>query len=145
MEQPATPGTLPANPSLSSKEKGGQKRKLPSPKEMIAHYESQGLETQEASIKVIDDLQSMLFRVVTSGRGKKDKLMADTSRKLDTANARLAILELKVDSKPGYAETLAIGVASGALFRGVAGVFPHVLAAVGQMWNAVTATSSTKG
>ncbi|KAK9097690.1 hypothetical protein Syun_024735 [Stephania yunnanensis] len=89
--------------------------------------------TADASIKVIEDLQNVLYRVVSSGRGKKDKFMGETSRKLDTANTRLAILELKLDSKPGYGETLAIGVAAGALLRGAGSVLPHVLGAIGQM------------
>ncbi|XP_042493431.1 uncharacterized protein LOC122073016 [Macadamia integrifolia] len=151
MEKPANPNALPSTPSpaqsaSTSKGKETQKRreKLPTPQELVAHYESQGLESNEASMKVIEDLQNVLVRMVSSGRGRKDRFMAESSRKLDTANTRLAILELKLDSKPGYAESLAIGVTSGAIVRGAASVFPHVVGAVGQMWNAVrSATKSS--
>ncbi|XP_010249149.1 PREDICTED: uncharacterized protein LOC104591806 [Nelumbo nucifera] len=147
MQQPATPSAVPPSPSATSptppasKEKEPQKRKLPTPQELVAHYESQGMETKEASMKVIEDLQSVLVQVVSSGRGRKDKFMAESSRKLDTANTRLAILELKMDSKPGYGETLAIGVAAGAIVRGVGNAFPHVVGAIGQMWDAVKSST----
>uniref|UniRef100_A0A5B6Z7Z1 Uncharacterized protein n=1 Tax=Davidia involucrata TaxID=16924 RepID=A0A5B6Z7Z1_DAVIN len=137
------------NPA-KEKGSGGQKRKLPSAQELIAHYESQGLQTQEASIRVIEDLQNVLFRVVTtsgsgsgSGSGSSSKnqklFMGETwsRRKLDVLNSRLLNLDRKIDSKPGYPETLAIGVASGALLRGFGALFPHVFGALGQMWNAV--------
>lgn len=120
-----------------------QKMKLPTPQELITHYESQGMNSHEASIKVIDDLQHMLFRVVTSGRGKKDKFMAEASRKLDTANTRLAIIEMKLDSKPGYPESVAIGVASAAAFRGVAAIWPQLAAAASNVWNSVKGSTNT--
>ncbi|KAF5177949.1 ribosomal protein-like protein [Thalictrum thalictroides] len=77
-----------------------------------------GMETNEALMKVIEDLQNVLVRVVSSGRGKKDKFMVESSRKLETVHTRLAILELKLDSKPGYGESLAIGVVAGTLVKG---------------------------
>ncbi|KAK3015899.1 hypothetical protein RJ639_007635 [Escallonia herrerae] len=126
-----------------------KKRKLPSPRELIAHYESQGMETQDASIKVIEDLQNAVFRLV-AGRANGNsnrKAGGETpplSRKLDVISSRLVNLEMKVDSKPGYAQTLAIGVASGALLRGVGSVIPHVAGALAQIWNSVrTATNIT--
>ncbi|KAJ4957835.1 hypothetical protein NE237_024946 [Protea cynaroides] len=152
MKQPAISSALPSSPSsspsrstFSSMDKEAQKRrqKMPTAQELVAHYESQGLETKEASMKVIEDLQNVLVRMVNSGRGTKDKFLAESSRKLDTANTRLAILEMKLDSKPGYAESLAIGVASATIVRGTAGVFPHVLGAVGQIWNAVRSTTKS--
>src|SRR5574337_1068296 len=111
---PAPPYSLPqdnstATPMTSS---GTRRRKPPSPQELISHYESQGLTSHDASIKVIEDLQNALFRIISSGRGKKDKLLVETSRKIDATNNRLAILDLKLDSKPGYAETFALGLAS---------------------------------
>ncbi|KAF8407351.1 hypothetical protein HHK36_006479 [Tetracentron sinense] len=143
MEQPATLNTVSPTPSPSSpskkKEPQSQKKtKLPTPQELVAHYESQGLDNKEASMKVIEDLQMVLFRLVGSGRGKKDKFMAESLRKLEKSSTRLAILELKMDSKPGYGESLAIGVASG----GICSVFPHVVGSIGQIWGAVR--SSTK-
>lgn len=101
------------------------------------------MNSQEASIKVIDDLQHMLFKVVTSGRGKKDKFMAEASRKLDTANTRLAIIEMKLDSKPGYPESVAIGVASAAAFRGVTAIWPQLAAAASNLWNSVKGSTKT--
>ncbi|XP_057419227.1 uncharacterized protein LOC130713480 [Lotus japonicus] len=84
-----------ANPSI--------KKRLSSPRELISHYESQGMETEEASLKVIEDLQKALFGVIFSGRGKKDKLLTDSSTKMDAVNNRLNILDMKLDSKPVYA------------------------------------------
>ncbi|RVX03722.1 hypothetical protein CK203_023075 [Vitis vinifera] len=133
MEKPPTPSAIPS----SQPPPRTQKRKLPTPKELIAHYESQGMEPQEASLKVIDDLQTALFRVISSGRGKKDRFTMDASRKLDTANARLAILEMKLDSKPGYPQTLALGVAS----AGIASALPHVFGAFSQIWSSVRSAS----
>ncbi|ONI15074.1 hypothetical protein PRUPE_3G024300 [Prunus persica] len=141
MEQPSF-NSLPQNPNTSSstakpKTPNTQKKKLPTPQELISHYESQGLDTQEASLKVIGDLQAALFRVITSGRGRKDKLLAETSRKIDSTNNSLAILNMKIDSKPGYGEAFGIGVASGVTLKGIETVLPHVLGGFGQIWNTV--------
>ncbi|XAR49776.1 hypothetical protein NMG60_11003913 [Bertholletia excelsa] len=154
MEKPRNPGQSisllngkgqPSGGSRSSSSSGSkQKRKMPTAQELIGHYESQGLETKEASVKVIEDLQKALFRVVEASRGSKsDKLIADTSKKLDAINVRLVKVDMKLDSKPGYGETLAIGVASAASFRAIGGVFPHVARAVANMWNAVRTASTT--
>ncbi|BFG24007.1 hypothetical protein CerSpe_102810 [Prunus speciosa] len=138
MEQP-TFNSLPqnTNTTTSSSTAKPQKKKLPTPQELISHYESQGLDTQEASLKVIGDLQAALFRVITSGRGRKDKLLAETSRKIDSTNNSLAILNMKMDSKPGYGEAFGIGVASGVTLKGIETVLPHVLRGFGQIWNTV--------
>ncbi|RYR44143.1 hypothetical protein Ahy_A08g040527 isoform B [Arachis hypogaea] len=102
------------------------------------------MDAQEASIKVIEDLQRALFGVISSGRGKKDKLLIDSSRKMDAVNGRLAVLDMKLDSKPGYVETFAIGVASAATLRGIGAIMPHIIAPLAQIWNSVTtATKST--
>ncbi|EXC36066.1 hypothetical protein L484_001366 [Morus notabilis] len=129
MEKPGTPKPLPQSQS--------QKRKLPSPQELISHYESQGLDSREASVKVIEDLQSALFRVISSGRAKKDKLLLDASRKLDSTNSRLAVVDAKLDSKPGYVQTFAIGLASGFALKGFDSVLPHFVGAVSQIWSSV--------
>ncbi|XP_076955126.1 uncharacterized protein LOC143629852 [Bidens hawaiensis] len=110
---------------------GGDKQKvrakLPSPKEMVAHYESKGMQPQEASLKVIDDLQNLLLRVISA-------------KKTNDVNSHLLRIESKLDSKPGYPQTLAIGVASGAVFH----VLPRVAAAVANVWNSVRSATSSK-
>ncbi|XP_057514786.1 uncharacterized protein LOC130796437 [Actinidia eriantha] len=136
-------------PSLSSKEKDivesvNEKRKLPTAQELVGHYEAQGLDTKEASAKVIEDLQNALFRVVTSNRKKKDleaKFMAETSRKLDVIYSRLVHLDMKLDSKPGYGGALTIGVAS----AGFGSIFPsHVAPAFANIWNAVRSATGPR-
>ncbi|XP_022148109.1 uncharacterized protein LOC111016865 [Momordica charantia] len=139
-ESPPLPNSLPqanstATPMSSS---GTQRRKLPTPQELVSHYESQGLNSHDASIKVIEDLQNALFRIVSSGRGKKDKLLVETSKKIDATISRVAILDLKLDSKPGYAETFAIGLASGSVLKGVGSVMPHVFGALANIWSSVS-------
>ncbi|XP_011653828.1 uncharacterized protein LOC101209567 [Cucumis sativus] len=134
---PASPNSLPKgqdniSPTVRSV------RKPPSPQELISHYESQGLTSHDASIKVIDDLQNALFRIISSGRGNKDKRLLETSRKLDATNSRLAVLDLKLDSKPGYAETFALGLASGSVLNGFGTVMPHVFRALTNIWSSVT-------
>ncbi|PRQ51862.1 hypothetical protein RchiOBHm_Chr2g0149211 [Rosa chinensis] len=136
MEQPLTPNSNPQKPTKFT-DPNALKKKLPTPQELISHYESQGLDTQEASLRVIGDLQTALFRVISSGRGRKDKLLAETSRKVDNTNNSLAILNMKLDSKPGYGESFAIGLASGLTFQGVQSVLPHVFKGFGDIWNSV--------
>lgn len=139
MEQPPTPNAASVlKPPSKPTSKPTQKRKLPTPKELISHYESQGMDSQEASIKVIEDLQKALFGVISSGRGKKDKIFVETSRKVDAVNNRLTILAMKLDSKPDYAQTFAIGLASGAALKGIGVVLPHLLGPLAQIWNSVT-------
>ncbi|GMN31521.1 hypothetical protein TIFTF001_003297 [Ficus carica] len=134
MEKPGTPKPLRQNQSQNQ----SQKRKLPSPEELISHYESQGLDSREASVKVIEDLQSALFRVISSGRARKDKLLVDASRKLDSANSRLAVLDAKLDSKPGYPETFAVGLASGLSLKALDSAFPHFVGALCNIWSSVS-------
>ncbi|XP_058068423.1 uncharacterized protein LOC131217502 [Magnolia sinica] len=143
MEKPKTPETA---ATLESKEKGPQKmRKPPTPEELISYYESQGMDSKAASIKVIQDLQGILLRAIGSNaRGKTANPMAEMSRKLDTVNTRLAILEMKLDTKPGYLDSLTIGVAAGATLKGIGSVFPHVVGAFGQIWNAVRSSSNAR-
>ncbi|KAI3866942.1 hypothetical protein MKX03_021985 [Papaver bracteatum] len=141
MEQPATPNSISPPTSSSSTTPATnepKKRPIPTPEELISHYESKGLEKNEASMKVIEDLQNVIFRILSSKGSKKDKFMAKSSRMLDTVNTRLNILELKLDSKPNFGQTLGIGVVAG----GIGSVVPHVFGAVGQIWSSVT--NSTK-
>ncbi|KAI4326200.1 hypothetical protein MLD38_031538 [Melastoma candidum] len=106
----------------------------PTPQELVSYYESRGLDNAQASLKVIEDLQSLLLRSISSSRAK-DKLPAagDTLRKIDSAADRLAILEMKLDSKPGHAQAFAIAVAAGVTLRAV----PHLLRTVGEAWSTV--------
>ncbi|XP_028772077.1 uncharacterized protein LOC114745361 [Neltuma alba] len=127
----------------SSKRKAPSKKKPPTPQELIAHYESQGLDSNAAAAKVIDDLQRALFGVISSGRGKKDRLLADSSRKIDALNSRLTILDLKLDSKPGYPETFAIGIASGAAINGIGAVMPQILGSLSQIWKSVASVTDS--
>ena len=60
--------------------------------------------------------------------------MIETSKKIDATNTRLAVLDMKVDSKPGFGETFAIGVASGVTLKGIGSVMPHVLEGLAQIW-----------
>ncbi|CAA3029911.1 uncharacterized protein LOC111410123 [Olea europaea var. sylvestris] len=116
-------------------EKKKNRRKLPTPSELVAHYEKQGMDTQEASFKVIQDLQNAVFRMITTTQSKKkgDSASDITSKKLDVIHSRLLQLESKLDSKPGYPQAVGIGVASAGIWH----------AAV-QIWNSVSqATSSS--
>ena len=133
MEQPKFPNSL----SRTTTTNNPQRKKPPKPQELISHYKTQGLDQEQASIKVIEDLQSVLFRVIASNSNKKDRLVGDTSKKIDVINNRLAIVDLKIDTKPGYVETFALGISSGAALNGMGGVWPHVLKGIGQIWSAV--------
>ncbi|KZV27232.1 hypothetical protein F511_04685 [Dorcoceras hygrometricum] len=97
-----------ANPNKKKKSSG----RLPSPQEMVSHYEKQGMGTQQASLKVIQDLQSALFRMAAANRSRKS---ADS--KLDAVQSRLLHLEMKIDSKPSYPQALALGVASAGVWN----------------------------
>ncbi|KAI3962945.1 hypothetical protein MKX01_029756 [Papaver californicum] len=139
MAQPAAPNAI-SPPKLSSSSttpatssNGPHKRPIPTPEELISHYESKGLEKNEASMEVIEDLQNVIFRILSLKGGKKAKFMAKSSRMLDTVNTRLNILELKLDSKPNFDQTLGIGVVAG----GIGSVVPHVFGAIGQIWSSV--------
>ncbi|KAE8700580.1 hypothetical protein F3Y22_tig00110556pilonHSYRG00348 [Hibiscus syriacus] len=141
MEEPATPTAVPQK--LSGRDNGSKtKRKIPIPQELIFHYQTQGLDAQQASVKVIEDLQNMVMRVVSSNsKPKKDKFLIDASRKMDSLNNRLAVVDMKLDSKPGYLETFVIGVSSGAALSGITSVLPHVFEGIAQIWSSVrTAT-----
>ncbi|KAL5825653.1 hypothetical protein ACOSQ3_021716 [Xanthoceras sorbifolium] len=140
MEQPKFPKdtTITADNNNRKPTTNPQKRKPPTPQELISHYKTQGLDQEQASIKVIEDLQSVLFRVIASkNKNKKDRLVGDTSKRIDVINNRLAIVDMKLDTKPGYGETLVLGVASGAALNGIGCVWPHVLNGLGQIWSAV--------
>ncbi|GMI81950.1 hypothetical protein like AT1G16790 [Hibiscus trionum] len=142
MEQPATPTAVPQK--LGDRGNSTKtKRKIPTAQELISHYQTQGLDAQQASVKVIEDLQNVVMRVVSSNsKPKKDKLLTDVSRKMDSLNNRIAVVDMKLDSKPGYLETFAIGVASAAAFNGITSVLPHVFEGLAQIWSSVTKPSS---
>ncbi|CAI9764686.1 unnamed protein product [Fraxinus pennsylvanica] len=139
-QQPQPPAPLPSQSQAekedddAGKKKKKSRRRLPSPSELVAHYEKQGMDTQEASFKVIQDLQSAVFRMIsTTGSKKKGDSASDiTSKKLDVIHSRLLQLEMKLDSKPGYPQAVGIGVASAGIWN----------AAV-QIWNSVSRASSS--
>jgi hypothetical protein len=54
-----------------------------------------------------------LVEIISPGKGKKGRVLNESSGKMDLVNNRLAILEMKHDNKPGFVETFAIGVVSG--------------------------------
>ncbi|KAM7476183.1 hypothetical protein LguiB_023426 [Lonicera macranthoides] len=97
---------------------------------------------QEASVKVIQDLQNVLFRVVSADNKKsKSSSMSMSMSEVEMVKSRLLRLEKKLDSKPGYPQTLAIGVASGALLQGIG----HLSSAFAHIWDSVrSATSSSR-
>ncbi|XP_039120237.1 uncharacterized protein LOC120256634 [Dioscorea cayenensis subsp. rotundata] len=105
-----------------------KRRRPPSAEEMLAHYEAQGLDTREASLKAIKELQLLLYRSVSSARpgAKKDD---DSTRKLDNVYTRLAILDMKLDSKPNFPQSLAIGVTAQAIFTGLSTIYKVVRSA----------------
>lgn len=134
MKQPATPNTA----EETKAEEKQKSKKFPTPTELISHYQKRGLEPAEASIKVIEDLQNALVRVVSSSRNasSKDKLVTD-ARKIDAINGRLAVVDAKLETKPGYVETFVLGLASGAALNGINAVWPHITRGIGQVWSAV--------
>ncbi|KAL7100462.1 hypothetical protein ACP275_09G146600 [Erythranthe tilingii] len=121
----------------NSKRKKSSTRRLASPQELVAHYEKQGMDTQEASLKVIQELQGAVFKMMTSDRSRNRSTANNspevvTSAKLDAIHARLLQLEMKIDSKPSYPQALALGVASSGIFN-----------AALQLWNSVRQSTSS--
>ncbi|KAI6672110.1 hypothetical protein NL676_006995 [Syzygium grande] len=147
MQQPGKPTAALPEQEERAKAKAAQKlkksTKMPSPEELLSHYESRGLDSHQASLQAIDDLQKLLSRVLSS-RGAAPPAKADRgsppdlARKMDAASGRLALLEMKLDSKPGYAEAFAIGVGSGAALNGMGSLMPHLLSSLSQIWSSVT-------
>lgn len=135
----------PPPPAADGSQTAGKKKKkskrMPSPQEMVAHYEKQGMATQDASLKVIGDLQGALFRVIAANSkrgGDSSNSNPNTSSpqvisaKLDAVHSHLVQLETKLDSKPSYPQALALGVASASLWNGAV-----------QLWNTVRRTTSS--
>ena len=113
--------------------KAQKKTKLPTPDELISHYESRGLDHRAAAVKVVGDLQTAVIRLASAG--KKDRDLAAASRKIEALASRLAVVDAKLDSKPGFAEAFAVGIASGVAVSGISGVLPHLAAAAGEVWS----------
>ncbi|KAG5133791.1 hypothetical protein JHK82_024979 [Glycine max] len=89
-------------------------------------------------------IKFQLFGVISFGKGKHDKLLTESSRKIDAIRNRLTVLDMKLDSKPSYVETFAIGLALGATLKGIGAIAPHIIASLFQIWNSVsTATKSS--
>ncbi|CAN7098666.1 hypothetical protein HID58_021704 [Brassica napus] len=141
MKQPTFPNAA-AEETKSEQNQTAPKqksKKFPTAAELISHYQKQGgLEPAEASVKVIEDLQNALVRVASSSKNasSKSKLLAD-GRKIDAISGRLAVVDAKLETKPGYVETFALGLASGAALNGISAVWPHVTRGIGQVWSAV--------
>ncbi|KAG2268452.1 hypothetical protein Bca52824_063007 [Brassica carinata] len=118
MKQPATPNAAEETKAEQNQTGAKQKpKKIPTATELISHYQKRGLEPAEASVKVIEDLQNALVRVVSSSKNNassKDKLLTD-ARKIDAVNGRLAVVDAKLETKPGYVETFVLGLAGAAL------------------------------
>ncbi|ESQ35134.1 hypothetical protein EUTSA_v10009015mg [Eutrema salsugineum] len=139
MKQPATPNAAEETSAEQNQTGAKQKsKKFPTATELISHYQKRGLEPAEASVRVIEDLQNALVRVISSSKNasSKDKLLTD-ARKIDAINGRLAVVDAKLETKPGYAETFVLGLASGAALNGINAVWPHVASGIGQVWSAV--------
>ncbi|GLJ10528.1 hypothetical protein SUGI_0129810 [Cryptomeria japonica] len=98
-------------------------------------YEAKGLSSTAASHQAILDLQKVLSKVVSQVRTSPTR--RNEAFKSDI-NTRLAILEMKVDSKPGIGQMLGLQVAATAIVQ----TAPHVFRAVGNMWSSVR--NSTK-
>ncbi|KAJ0965570.1 hypothetical protein J5N97_026708 [Dioscorea zingiberensis] len=124
------PTQMKEKPNLTEENEKKKRRRPPSAEEVLAHYEAQGLEPREASLKAIRDLQLLLYRSVSSSTrpGAKD---TDSTRKLDNINTRLAILDMKLNSKPSYPQSLAIGVTAQAIFTALSTIFNAVKSAAG--------------
>ncbi|XP_074562710.1 uncharacterized protein LOC141819271 [Curcuma longa] len=109
---PPLPSAAVDSSATASKKK---RRAPPGPAEVLAHYESQGLSPREASLRAVGELQELLYNV----------------------NTRLAVLEMKLDAKPGFPESLAIGVVASAFASSV----PHVLSGLRSIWDSVRSAS----
>ncbi|KAG6485259.1 hypothetical protein ZIOFF_053793 [Zingiber officinale] len=146
LQQPSfSNAALPSNPvpplpsaavdsSAAADESSNKKRRPPpGPAEVLAHYESQGLSPREASLRAVGELQELLYKYAA----KKNRFATDYPRKLDSFNTRLAVLEMKLDAKPGFPESLAIGVAASAFASSV----PHVLSGLRSIWDSVRSAS----
>ncbi|KAH6789984.1 hypothetical protein C2S51_004990 [Perilla frutescens var. frutescens] len=121
-------------PTATATEKKKKKSKrMPNAQELVAHYEKQGMPTQEASLKVIGDLQGALFRIIASKSNSNSNSNSQViSAKLDAVHSRLVQLETKLDSKPSYPQALALGVASASVWNGAL-----------QLWNTVRRATSS--
>ncbi|PKA57886.1 hypothetical protein AXF42_Ash012425 [Apostasia shenzhenica] len=121
--------------------KNGRRTRPPTPEEVLAYYQSQGLDAQSASLKAIADLQTLLLR--GGARGGSAASRRDFQRKLDNINTRVAILDMKLDSKPGYPESLAIGLAAGGFLHGLSAALPPALRALADAWRSVTSAATS--
>ncbi|KAM7253837.1 hypothetical protein ACFE04_031519 [Oxalis oulophora] len=151
MQQPINPNPLSTTttttpPPQQQPRPSPKLKKSPTPQDLVTHYTEQGLDSQAASFKVIEDLQNVLYRMISSNssRNKKDKILTDASMKMDNLNSKLGLLNMKIDSKPGYAGVFVIGVASAATLDGVKAVLPSVFQGVAQIWGAVRGATTSK-
>lgn len=130
------PSSLPVPPASASASAPAStsttnKSKKPNPEELLALYEAKGLNPTEASHQAIHDLQSVISNLLYSRARSSDRSSQQFSSQLDPISTRLSLLEMKVDTKPGMAQTLALGVSAGAIVQAT----PHVFRAVSSIWS----------
>ncbi|XP_020580567.1 uncharacterized protein LOC110024759 [Phalaenopsis equestris] len=130
----------PQSASVDETKRDQNKRQPPSPEEILTFYESQGLDHRAASLKAIEDLQSALLRGAAASRRNRLAPSGDLQRKVDNINTSLAILQMKLDSKPGFPESLAIGLASGALIHGLSAT----VRALSEAWRSVASVTKSR-
>jgi hypothetical protein len=119
-----------------------KKSKKTEPAELLALYEAKGLNPTEASHQAIHDLQGVISNLLYSRARSSERDRSSQqgfSSKIDYISTRVSLLEMKVDSKPGMAQTLALGVSASALVQAT----PHVFRAVCNIWSSFR--NSSKG
>ena len=132
MSTKVLPSSLPVPPASASAPASTSttnKSKKPDPAELLALYEAKGLNPTEASHQEIHGLQSVISNLLYSRARSSERSSQSQqgfSSQLNQISTRLSLLEIKVDTKPGMAQTLILGVSAGALVHAM----PHVFRAV---------------
>ena len=145
MSTKGLPSSLPVPPASASAPASTSttnKSKKPDPAELLALYEAKGLNPTEASHQAIHDLQSVISNLLysrTRSSERSSQSQQGFSSQLNQISTRLSLLEIKVDTKPAMAQTLALGVSAGALVQAT----PHVFRVVSNIWSSLQ--NSIKG
>lgn len=111
-----------------------KRSRRPDPAELLAVYEAKGLNPTEASHQAINDLQNVISNLLYSRARSSDRDQSSQqgiSSKIDYISTRLSLLEMKVDTKPGMAQTLVLGVSASALVQAT----PHFFRAACNIWS----------
>ncbi|KAG0470409.1 hypothetical protein HPP92_017109 [Vanilla planifolia] len=143
MDQPKVTPSSPAPPSPSidaNKKPKKNRRQPPSPEEVLSFYESKCLDPRAASLMAIGDLQSLVLRSSTSPRQDRLAASEELSRKLANLNSRLIVLDMKLNTKPAFPESFAIGIASGAVLNGL----PYAFRALSHAWGSVASITASR-